>query len=80
MSTSQKQAARKFVERWTFRRGGEKGEAQQFWDSLLGEVLGMEDVASRVQYQMPVPMTAGRCGGGFADILWKTGRNHGKGN
>lgn len=25
MSTSQKQAARKFVEYWTFQRGGEKG-------------------------------------------------------
>ena len=56
MNVSQKQAARKFVERWTFRRGSEKGEDQQFWNSLLGEVLGMEDVASRVQYQVPVPM------------------------
>ena len=55
MNTMQKQAARKFVECWTFRRGSEKGEDQQFWNSLLGEVLGMEDVASRVQYQVPVP-------------------------
>ena len=53
--TVQKHAARKFVERWTFRRGSEKGEDQQFWNSLLGEVLGMGDVASRVQYQVPVP-------------------------
>ena len=56
MSTSQKQVARKFVECWTFRRGSEKGEDQQFWNALLGEVLGMEDVTSRVQYQVPVPM------------------------
>ena len=56
MSTSQKQAARKFVEYWTFQRGSEKGEDQQFWNALLGEVLGMEDVTSRVQYQVPVPM------------------------
>ena len=56
MNASQKQVARKFVERWTFRRGSEKGEDQQFWNALLGEVLGMEDVASRVQYQVPVPM------------------------
>ena len=56
MNTTQKQAARKFVECWTFRRGSEKGEDQQFWNSLLGEVLGMEDVASRVQFQVPVPM------------------------
>ena len=51
-----RKAARKFVERWTFRRGSEKGEDQQFWNSLLGEVLGMGDVTSRVQYQVPVPM------------------------
>ena len=40
MTTSQKQAARKFVERWMFRRGSEKGEDQQFWNSLLGNALG----------------------------------------
>lgn len=56
MTTSQKQAARNFVDRWTSRRGSEKGEDQQFWNSLLGEVLDMEDVVSRVQYQVPVPM------------------------
>ena len=52
----QKQSARKFVERWTLRRGSEKGEDQQSWNALLGDVLGMEDVVSRVQYQVPVPM------------------------
>ncbi len=56
MISSKKQLARKFVEQWTFRRGSEKGEDQQFWNALLGDVLGMEDVASRVQYQVPVPM------------------------
>ena len=34
----------------------EKGEDQQLWNALLGDVQGMEDVASRVQYQVPVPM------------------------
>ena len=53
---SQKQVARKFVEYWTFQRGSEKGEDQQFWNSLLGEVLGLEDVKSHIQYQVPVPM------------------------
>ena len=52
----QRQTARRFVEYWTFRRGSEKGEDQQFWNSLLGEVLGMEDVKSHVQYQVPVRM------------------------
>ena len=55
-ATQQKQSARKFVEYWTFQRGSEKGEDQQFWNSLLGEVLGQEDVKSHVQYQVPVPM------------------------
>ena len=53
---AQKQSARKFVEYWTFQRGSEKGEDQQFWNSLLGEVLGLENVKSYVQYQVPVPM------------------------
>ena len=56
MSVSQKQLARKFVEYWTFRRGSEKGDDQQFWNALLGEVLGMEDMTFRVQCQVPVPM------------------------
>ena len=38
------------------RHGNEKGEDQQLWNALLGDVQGMEDVASRVQYQVPVPM------------------------
>ena len=54
--TAQRQAAKKFVEYWTFQRGSEKGEDQQFWNSLLGEVLAMDDVKSHVQYQVPVPM------------------------
>ena len=37
--TGQRQAARKFVEQWTFRRGSEKGEDQQFWNMLLRDVL-----------------------------------------
>lgn len=53
---TQKQSARKFVEYWRFQRGSEKGEDQQFWNSLLGEVLGLEDVKSHIQYQVPVPM------------------------
>ena len=50
-TTETRRAAKKFVEQWTFRRGSEKGEDQQYWNALLGEVLSMADVASRVQYQ-----------------------------
>ena len=56
VSEKQKQAAWKFVEYWTFQRGSEKGEDQQFWNSLLGEVLRLEDVKSHVQCQVPVHM------------------------
>ena len=59
MSTSQKQAARKFVEYWTFQRGSEKGEDQQFWNSLLRDVLGVTDVEQHIKYQVPVPMAGG---------------------
>ena len=51
---ARKQAARKFVEYWTFQRGSEKGEDQQFWNSLLGEVMGVADVKSRIKYQVPI--------------------------
>ena len=52
----QRQAARKFVEYWTFQRGSEKGEDQQFWNSLLCDVLGVADVEQHIKYQVPVPM------------------------
>ena len=47
--SSRRQAAKMFVERCTYRRGSEKGEDQQFWNSLLGEELGIDGIASRVQ-------------------------------
>ena len=56
MTTSQKQAARKFVEYWTFQRGSEKGEDQQFWNSLLRDVLGITDVEQHIKYQVPVQL------------------------
>ena len=51
-----RKAARKFVEYWTFQRGSEKGEDQQFWNMLLRDVLGMNDVEQRVKPQVPVQM------------------------
>ena len=56
MSSNRRQSARKFREYWTFQRGSEKGEDQQFWNSLLRDVLGVADVERHIQYQVPVPM------------------------
>ena len=56
MSISQKQAARKFVEYWTFQCGSEKGEDQQFWNTLLRDVLGVTDVEQHIKYQVPVQL------------------------
>ncbi len=53
---NRRRAAKAFAERWTYRRGSEKGEDQQFWNDLLRSVLGVEDVESRIRYQVPVPM------------------------
>ena len=56
MAVDTKKAAQKFREYWTFRRGSEKGEDQQFWNMLLRDVLGMADVEQRTQPQVPVQM------------------------
>ena len=55
-SIEQRQAARKFVEYWTLQRGSEKGEDQQFWNSLLRDVLGVADVEQHIKYQVPVQL------------------------
>ena len=55
--TAQRQVARKFVEYWTFRRGSEKGEDQQFWNSLLRDVLGVADVIYDRAKPLAPPLT-----------------------
>lgn len=47
---------RSFVEYWKFQRGSEKGEDVKFWNMLLRDVLGMNDVEQRVAQQVPVQM------------------------
>ena len=56
MATDLKQAARKFREFWTLAKDSEVGGYQKFWLSLLGDVLGMEDVMSRISFQSPVQL------------------------
>ena len=51
-----KQAARKFREFWTLAKDSEVGGYQKFWISLLGDVLGVDDVMSRISFQSPVQL------------------------
>ena len=56
MATDIKQSARKFREFWTLAKDSEVGGYQKFWLSLLGDVLRMEDVMSRISFQSPVQL------------------------
>ena len=56
MATDIKQCARKFREFWTLAKDSEVGGYQKFWISLLGDVLGMDDVMSRISFQSPVQL------------------------
>ena len=56
MATDIKQAARKFREFWTLAKDSEVGGYQKFWLSLLGDVLRMDDVMSRISFQSPVQL------------------------
>ena len=56
MATDIKQSARKFREFWTLAKDSEVGGYQKFWLSLLGDVLGMDDVMSRISFQSPVQL------------------------
>ena len=49
----QRENARKFVMTW-LNKGFEKGDTQRFWMQLLYEVLGMGNVADRIQFEKPV--------------------------
>ena len=56
MSENQRQAARKFREYWTLAKDSEVGGYQKYWISLLGDVLGMDDVMARISFQSPVQL------------------------
>ena len=53
---NQRQAARKFKEFWLLAKDSEAGGYSKFWLSLLSDVLGANDVFSRIDFQSPVPM------------------------
>jgi len=56
MATDMKQSARKFREFWTLAKDSEVGGYQKFWLSLLGDVLGMDDVMARISFQSAVQL------------------------
>ena len=53
---NQRQAAKKFKEFWLLAKDSETGGYSKFWLSLLSDVLGVDDVFSRIDFQSPVPM------------------------
>ena len=53
---SQRQAAKKFKEFWLLAKDSEVGGYSKFWLSLLSDVLGVDDVFSRIDFQSRVPM------------------------
>ena len=56
MATDYRQKARKFREYWLLANDSEVGGYSKFWLSLLSDVLGVDDVFSRIDFQSPVPM------------------------
>lgn len=53
---NKRQAAKKFKEFWLLAKDSETGGYSKFWLSLLSDVLGVDDVFSRIDFQSPVPM------------------------
>ena len=53
---NRRQAAKKFKEFWLLAKDSETGGYSKFWLSLLSDVLGVDGVFSRIDFQSPVPM------------------------
>ena len=51
--TQQKSAAKAFSEYWKD-KGNEKQETARFWIELLGNVLGVENPISVIEFEKPV--------------------------
>lgn len=66
INTTQKQAAKRFVERW-MGKGYEKGETQRFWLDLLHNVFGVDDPTKVMQFEIPVKTITKEKGSDFID-------------
>lgn len=65
-NTTQKQAARRFVQEWSG-KGYEKGETQRFWISLLQNVFGVIDATKAIEFEIPVKTILKEKGSDFID-------------
>ena len=65
-NTTQKQAAKQFVKRWTG-KGYEKGETQRFWLDLLHNVFDIDDPTKVMQFEIPVKTITKEKGSDFID-------------
>jgi len=65
-NTTQKQAARQFVQDWSG-KGYEKGETARFWIALLQNVYGIQDATKFMEFELPVKTILKEKGADFID-------------
>ena len=65
-NTTQKQAAKQFVQDWSC-KGYEKGETSRFWIALLQNVFGIQDATQFIEFELPVKTILKEKGSDFID-------------
>ena len=65
-NTTQKQAAKQFVQDWSG-KGYEKGETSRFWIALLQNVFGIQDATKFMEFELPVKTILKEKGSDFID-------------
>ena len=65
-NTTQKQAAKQFVQDWSG-KGYEKGETSRFWIALLQNVYGIQDATKFMEFEIPVKTITKEKGSDFID-------------
>ncbi len=65
-NTTQKQAAKQFVQDWSG-KGYEKGETARFWIALLQNVYGIQDATKFMEFELPVKTILKEKGADFID-------------
>ena len=64
--TTQKQAAKQFVQDWSG-KGYEKGETSRFWIALLQNVFGIQDATKFIEFELPVKTILKEKGADYID-------------